>query len=125
MRKKKMTNARNCQQVKNVFCIKVKKCCMSCAYKDFTRHISKRQCTALDKLVAHTHVCPKWAMSQQQRMAGFAKGKVKRKEYLMYVLSVREEESLAQQRGLKIKIKSIETIREEFEEQYGSIYAIE
>jgi hypothetical protein len=64
-------------------------------------------------------------MSQQQRMAGFAKGKVKRKEYLMYVLSVREEESLAQQRGLKIKIKSIETIREEFEEQCGSIYAIE
>ena len=47
---------------------------------------------------------------------------MKRKAYLKFVLEVREEESLADQRGLHIVHKTIDQIRREFEEKNGSIY---
>ena len=49
-------------------------------------------------------------------------GRVKRKEYLMFLVAIREEEHQARMLGLKIKAKSIEAVRREFEENYGSIY---
>jgi hypothetical protein len=55
-------------------------------------------------------------------MAGFARGRVKRIEYLKYLVAERELESLAEQNGLTIEPKSIEQIRAEFEKEYGSIY---
>ena len=49
-------------------------------------------------------------------------GRVKRKEYLMFLVATREEERQAEMLGLKIKAKSIETVRREFELEHGSIY---
>ena len=49
-------------------------------------------------------------------------GRVKRKEYLEYLVATRKEEHQAEMLGLKIKAKSIEAVRQEFEENYGSIY---
>ena len=49
-------------------------------------------------------------------------GGVKRKEYLMFLVATREEEHQAQMLGLKIKAKSIEVVRQEFEREHGSIY---
>lgn len=49
-------------------------------------------------------------------------GRVKRKEYLMYLLSVRDEESTARQIGLTIKSKTIKEIRAQFEAEHGSIF---
>ena len=49
-------------------------------------------------------------------------GRVKRKEYLEYLVAMREEEHQAEMLGLKIKAKSIETVRREFELEHGSIY---
>lgn len=49
-------------------------------------------------------------------------GKVKRKEYLDYLTSVRKEERNAELLGLHITPKTIEQVRAEFEEQFGSIY---
>ena len=49
-------------------------------------------------------------------------GRVKRKEYLMFLVAIREEEHQARMLGLKIKAKSIEAIRQEFEENHGTIY---
>jgi hypothetical protein len=51
-----------------------------------------------------------------------AQGRVKRKEYLQYLLSVRKAERHSELLGLKIKPKTIEEIRAEFEGEYGSIY---
>ena len=47
---------------------------------------------------------------------------MKRKEYLEYLVATREEEHQAEMLGLKIKAKSIETVRREFELEHGSIY---
>ena len=49
-------------------------------------------------------------------------GRVKRREYLQYLVSVRDEEHQARMLGLTIKPKSIEVVRAEFEKQFGSIY---
>ena len=49
-------------------------------------------------------------------------GRVKRKEYLMFLVAIREEEHQARMLGLKIKAKSIEAVRQEFELEHGSIY---
>ena len=49
-------------------------------------------------------------------------GKVKKKQYLDYLVKVRHDEQLARNWGLHVSWKSIGEIRKEFEEQYGSIY---
>ena len=49
-------------------------------------------------------------------------GRIKRKEYLLFVLEVREEEYLARQRGLRIKQRSTWELRQEFEREHGSVW---
>ena len=49
-------------------------------------------------------------------------GRVKRNEYLEYLVATREEEHQAEMLGLKSKAKSIEAVRREFEVEHGSIY---
>jgi hypothetical protein len=61
-------------------------------------------------------------MSEQMEAAGSGGGKVKKKAYLKYVLQVREDESLADQLGIKSSHKTLEQIRQDFEAKNGSIY---
>lgn len=61
-------------------------------------------------------------MSKQMEQAGSTQGRVKRHEYLMYVLEVREREHLAEEQGQQVEVKTIEEIREVFEQEHGSIY---
>jgi transposase-like protein len=56
--------------------------------------------------------------------AGRGGGQVKRRAYLRFVLEVREEESLADQRGLKIVHKTIDQIRQEFEKERGEVEVV-
>ena len=74
-------------------------------------------------------------MSHTQRMAGFARGSVKCREYLMFVLAVREDEALAIEpvredealaieRGEEVEVKTIEALRAEFLEHHGEFYEI-
>ena len=109
---------------RNKFRILVKKCCMSCVYKDLTRCSGKRFCLKQEMDVKKDFYCTKWRMSHTQRMAGFARGKVKCREYLMYVLAVREDEALAIERGEEIEIKTVEELRADFLENHGEIYEI-
>ena len=102
--------------------IEVKKCCASCRFKDLTRLMTARFCTEHQKRVKPRECCYEWALSDQLEAAGSAGGKVKCKAYLKFVLEVREEESLADQRGLHIVHKTIEQIRQEFEKNHGSIF---
>ncbi|MBR1502503.1 MAG: hypothetical protein IJ618_01305 [Prevotella sp.] len=108
--------------VRNDFGIGVKKCCMSCAHKDCTRLHGTRYCQEHHKDVGRWEVCNRWQMSRAMQMAGNGDGRIKRREYLAYLASVREEEEAARQLGLTIPSKSVETIRSEFEQEHGSIY---
>ena len=49
-------------------------------------------------------------------------GKVKKKEYLMFLVEERETEATARMNGLNILPKSIEEIRAAFEREHGSIF---
>lgn len=111
-------------KMKNKFGIVVNCCCLSCAFKELTRASSRRLCTKLEKEVdvPHVRVCSEWRMSGQLRMAGYGRGRVKCREYLMFLLAVREDENLAEQMGLKVERLTIEQIREKFEQEHGTIF---
>ena len=49
-------------------------------------------------------------------------GRIKRREYLMYLVTVRDQEFLARQMNLNVRKKKLREIRAEFEAQHGSIY---
>ena len=113
---------RNGLTVMNRFGIGIKQCCASCAYKDLTRNILSRYCVKREIDIEPCDVCCRWKMNGQLAMAGLAKGKVKCKEYLMYLKMVRERESLYMQLGQEFEEQTIMEIRAEFESQFGSIY---
>lgn len=108
--------------VANGFHIVIRKSCRSCAHKEFTNAYSKRLCKEHNINVKPSHLCSLWKMSDQLKAVGNAVGRVKRKEYLDYYLSVRVDERMAEQLGLHITPKSIQQIRDEFEKEHGSIY---
>ena len=107
---------------RNIHGIEIKMCCASCRFKDLTRLMTARFCMQHHKSVRPKGCCKQWEISDQLEAAGSAGGKVKCKAYLKFVLAVREEESLADQRGLHIVHKTIEQIRQEFEKNHGSIF---
>ena len=49
-------------------------------------------------------------------------GRIKRREYLMYLVAVREQEHRAREMNLHVRKKRLREIRAEFEAQHGSIY---
>ena len=119
--------------MRNDYGIEVRECCASCRYKDLTRLMNSRFCTEHHKGVKPKHCCKQWALSEQLEAAGSGRGKVKRKAYLKYLLEVREDErlrvgerssgmSLADQLGIQFPHKTIDQIRQEFENKNGSIY---
>ena len=110
------------QVTRNQHGIEVKKCCASCKHKDLTRLVLARYCSQHHEKVKPRECCEQWEMSEQMEAAGSGGGKVKKKAYLKYVLDVREDESLADQLGIKFPHKSIDQIRKDFEEKNGSIY---
>jgi len=108
--------------VKNEFGVAVKKCCMSCAHRDCTRLWGTRYCNELHVEVGRYTACGQWQMSDQMKAAGKGGGKIKRRKYLAYLASIREEEALARQLGAGFPAKSVEAIRREFEREHGSIF---
>lgn len=121
----KITDSNRINRVRNDRGEKVKKCCASCEYKDVDKD-GNRVCRLMQILRNAKDKCPNWEMSQGLRNAGKPYGRVKSKQYLRYVLSMREQESLAIQEGRlqEIDRASLEDIREKYREQYGSIFLI-
>lgn len=103
--------------------MKVKMCCASCAHKALTGKFRYRKCLKHQcKTKAH-NVCCDWKMNKPSQRAGTpGDGQVKRKEYLMFLVSVREAERRAEKQGQAVPEKSIEEIRALFEQEHGSIY---
>ena len=106
------------QFVKNPFGVTIKMCCASCACKDISRSMNERICTKHIKNVRACEVCNSWQMSQLMKSFRITPGQVKRREYQLYLLAVRQEE----ERNGVAEGKSIEEIRAEFESQFGSIF---
>ena len=100
----------------------VKVCCASCEFKTWKTDCM-RWCTKRKAEVAADNYCNRWRMSEQMKRAGRpGDGRVKRKEYLVFLMSVREAERLAEKQGQKVQEKEVEEIRAEFEQANGSIF---
>ena len=99
----------------------VKVCCASCEHKMW-RADCQRWCKKRRSKVTAQNYCRRWRMSKLMEQAGSTQGRVKRHEYLMYVLEVREAEITAEEQGQQVEVKTIEEIRQLFEQEHGSIY---
>ena len=110
------------QVTRNLHGVEIKKCCASCRFKDLTRLMTARFCTEHHRSVKPNGYCKQWAMSEQMEAAGRGGGQVKRRAYLRYLLEVRADESLADQLAIRTPHKTIDQIRQEFENKNGSIY---
>lgn len=51
-------------------------------------------------------------------------GRIKRREYLMYLVAVRDQEHRARQLNLHVRKKKLREIRAAFEAEHGSIYEV-
>lgn len=102
--------------------ITVKVCCASCEFKTWKTDC-QRWCKKRKSKVTAQNYCRRWRMSKQMDQAGTpGGGQVKRQEYLMFLMSVREAEWLAEEQGQQVEVKTIEEIREVFEQEHGSIF---
>ena len=123
--------------VRNAHGCKIKKCCASCQHKCIESD-GTRVCASMMLKVQQKFKCKKWQMSDGLKNAGKCDGKVKRKEYLIYVQEIRSAERLRVgdgtsgmsddiQNGIitEQQRKTLEEIRKMFTEKFGSIYAME
>jgi hypothetical protein len=108
--------------VRNAYDIVIRRRCTSCAHKDLTRAKTVRRCTLRHVAVDAGYCCQLWRLSEQLRQAGLGLGRVKRLDYLKYVLDIRSEEAKNEELGIAFEHKSIEQIRKDFEEKNGSIF---
>ena len=78
---------------RNAFGIQVKKCCASCAHKQLNRTVSQRVCAKHNKEVRACEVCECWKMSDMLKSFCMSEGQIKRREYQLYLLKIREREA--------------------------------
>ena len=102
--------------------LRVRKCCASCMHKTETTSDKYRECLKHGIIVSPGDVCNDWMMSKPLRMAMKSEGRIKRIDYLMFVLNVRQSEWEAHDQGLDVTPVSAEQLRTEFEQEHGSIY---
>lgn len=114
---------RNQMRVANDYGIMVKKCCASCANKDYDEQ-DLRCCLLCGKHVKPGKVCEYWEMSNGLKNLGRERGKVQRRRYQLFLMDVRETEQVAKARGLVVGETPVECIRRDFEELFGSRYLI-
>ena len=68
----------------NKFGIKIRKCCASCKHRLLASD-NYRDCDLGERHVKPTYLCPNWDLEQKLDNAGKGSGKVKKKDYLMYI----------------------------------------
>ena len=112
--------------VRNSYDVKVKRCCASCQHKCI-KSDGTRFCALKMAVVEQKHKCKQWQMSDGMKNAGIEDGKVKRKEYLIYVQEIRSAEIDDIQNGIitEQERKTLEEIHQMFTEKFGSIYVME
>ena len=108
--------------MRNIFGVKIRKCCASCDARLITSKGNCRFCALESKEVEAYDKCSNWQLSKGLEEAGSGKGGVKRKAYFSYLQEVRDREAIARGLGLRIPAKSIEEVRAEFEKENNSIF---
>ena len=79
----------------------------------------------IDEYVDADHVCKQWQMDYNTSQAGVCRGRVHKKEYLMFALAIRLDEGVEALRAKKQgkpepEPSPIESIRREYENDYGT-----
>ena len=119
-RKKKMEFLKMYSE--NGYGMSVRRCCASCVHKALTEKLSYRKCLKHLCLVKPHNVCRDWTMNMRSKQAGASEGKVKKREYQLFLLEVRQREAAAAKQGNRVTRLSIGEIRQQFEEEHGTIY---
>lgn len=96
---------------KNKRGIKVKKGCISCKYKEIDR-LGRRTCR-LQSTIDEGY-CRKWRMTDGLRQSGNPFGEIKTKEYLHYVLDIRDREANSGDYVNRGEQRDIADIRKEY-----------
>ena len=109
--------------VPNDYGIMIKRCCASCANRDFDDQ-ELRCCQLTGKHVRGNGVCDDWSMSDGLKCLGCEHGKVQRREYQLSLIEVRTSELNAKARGKELEPASVESIRRDFELKHGSRFVI-
>lgn len=105
----------------NEYYRRVKKCCASCQHKDINI-FGVRHCLLTGRRIRAKKVCDCWIMSNQLAQLGMETGGIKCRAYQLHMMSVRVEEAEMMGADTEVTQASVEEIRKDYEEQYGSIY---
>ena len=120
MERKRITSLRNSRG------IKIKRCCASCCYKEVDND-GRRVCQLMQLVVPIRFRCSNWALKATYLSAGNGGGRVKCREYLMYVRDKRLEEQVLIEQGVITPEQQISCreLRRKFNKEYGkSVYAL-
>lgn len=105
--------------------IGIRKCCASCIHKCLSS-TSARTCAlhGKKKEVDQLHVCDHWQLEPSLDNAGDSQGRVKKKDYLMFVMIRRMAENESIELGIidEEDRQSNEELREEYISKNGNIY---
>ena len=120
-----MSNKKTNQFATNRCGIKVRKCCASCIHKCLSS-TSARTCALHGKKeeVDQLHVCDHWQLEPSLDNAGDSQGRVKKKDFLMFVILRRRTETQSIELGIidEADRQSNEELREEYISKNGNIY---
>lgn len=109
------------EMVANDYGIMIKRCCASCANRDFDDQ-ELRCCQLTGKHVRGNGVCDDWSMSDGLKCLGCERGKVQRRAYQLSMIEVRTSELNAKVRD--VEPASVESIRRDFEVKHGSRFLL-
>ena len=124
MKEERARIKRELPRVKNVCGIEVRKSCSTCPFRSEESE-GMQICTKLGIYVKGTDLCSGWKMAPFYEKVGTDKGKIKKKEYLMFVQMQREQEYEAIERGEMMEEErlTVKELRAMYEQQHGSIWA--
>lgn len=96
---------------RNGYGVPIVMCCASCAHKLFDKG-GLRVCTKGEGVIRTSYLCSDWVVSPKLDNAGKGGGKVKKKNYLLFVSNY--------PRPADNGIVTLSEIREEYEKRFGS-----
>lgn len=109
--------------VKNPCGIEIRKSCSTCMHRCEDDE-GCQMCKLSGANVTGADLCSAWKMAEGYQQAGRKRGKIKKKEYLMFVQMQREQEDKAIEQGILFEedCKTSEELRTLYEEEFGNIY---
>ena len=110
--------------IRNSYGATIVKCCASCEYKRFNNKY--RLCLLGEGSVPPSYVCKKWRMSPDYSKVGKGDGRIKKREYLLYVIDRQMEEDIKAEKAAKknelYRKATLGEIRREYMSRQKTIY---